>query len=93
MKPYELKIEKSALRQLDKLDNKTKSMLTNWIGNNLAECESPKTLPNAKPLTGKKDVWRYRVGTYRILALIQDEVITITVFRIAHRKEAYGAEK
>ena len=33
--------------------------------------------------------YRIRVGEYRILYLIEDEVVTIFVVKIAHRKEVY----
>jgi len=35
------------------------------------------------------DLWRYRVGDYRIICTIEDEKIEILVLRIAHRKEVY----
>ncbi len=35
------------------------------------------------------DLWRYRVGNYRIMAEIDDERIRILVVRIAHRSDAY----
>lgn len=33
--------------------------------------------------------WRYRIGDYRVLCLLRDEVVTVEVFRIRHRSEAY----
>lgn len=33
--------------------------------------------------------WRYRVGNYRILCLIQNGTLIIEVFNIGHRKDIY----
>lgn len=37
----------------------------------------------------KMGQWRYRIGDYRVLCLLRDEVVTVEVFRIRHRSEAY----
>jgi len=34
-------------------------------------------------------IWRYRVGNYRILAEIKDDVLIILIIEIADRKEVY----
>ncbi|MFP4457918.1 MAG: type II toxin-antitoxin system RelE family toxin [Clostridia bacterium] len=35
------------------------------------------------------DIWRYRVGSYRILAKIEDSTVTITVVTVGHRRDIY----
>jgi mRNA interferase RelE/StbE len=35
------------------------------------------------------DLWRYRVGDYRILCDIQDGVLTVLVLQIGNRREVY----
>ena len=34
-------------------------------------------------------VWRYRVGDYRILAQIMDDVLTVLAVSVGHRKVVY----
>lgn len=36
--------------------------------------------------------WRYRVGDYRLICSIEDEILTVLVVRVRHRKEAYKAD-
>ena len=49
--------------------------------------ENPR--PNGcKKLVGT-DSWRFRVGEYRIVYSIEDNVLLIEVIRVAHRKEVY----
>ncbi len=40
-------------------------------------------------LSGLINEYRIRVGNYRIIYAIADNVIIVTVIRIAHRKDAY----
>ena len=39
--------------------------------------------------TPYQDLWRYRVGNYRIITEIDNDSIHILVVRVAHRREAY----
>lgn len=40
-------------------------------------------------LTGEADKYRVRVGRYRILYVIRDEIVTVTVVAIGHRRDVY----
>ena len=41
-------------------------------------------------LKGKlKDIWKYRTGNYRILYSIRQDLLTVLVLRIRHRKNVY----
>ena len=42
-----------------------------------------------KKLRGYKDLWRIRVGDYRIVYIIDDEHKTASVTRVAHRGDVY----
>lgn len=62
--------------------------LATWIKNNLDGCMDPRAF--GKGLTANHSgEWRYRVGSYRILALIHDDVVTIEVFSIGRRDTVY----
>ena len=45
--------------------------------------------PGCIKLTGEDNVWRVRVGDYRILYEILDQRLSILVIRIADRRDAY----
>lgn len=34
-------------------------------------------------------LWRYRVGDYRVICLIEDEQLVVLVVGVTHRSEAY----
>ena len=36
-----------------------------------------------------RDYWRYRVGDYRILCRLEDNIVTVFVVHAGHRREVY----
>lgn len=44
-----------------------------------------------KKLRGADDLWRVRVGDYRIIYAVDDTAPVIEIRVIRHRKDAYGA--
>ncbi len=52
--------------------------------------QTPYQHPNIKALKGQlKGYYRYRVGDYRILYEVNDQMIQVIVIKIAHRSEIY----
>ena len=45
--------------------------------------------PGAVKLMGEPDLWRTRVGDYRVIYSIDDDRLIVLVVRIAHRKDIY----
>jgi len=86
---YSVKYKKSALKKLDKLDVPVRNRIKTWIEENLEGCENPRW--KGKPLTGDmNELWRYRVGDYRIIAQIQDAEVVILVVKIDKRGDVYN---
>ena len=46
-------------------------------------------LSGVQKLKGGHDIWRLRVGDFRVLYTIAQEVVTVTVIRVRHRREVY----
>ncbi|MEI7741473.1 MAG: type II toxin-antitoxin system RelE/ParE family toxin [bacterium] len=85
---YEARWSEHALGDLRRLDLKLANRITikvDWF------CEQTKPLAFAKSLGGKfDDVYRFRVGDYRILfEIINGKVSLLMVLRVKHRREAY----
>jgi mRNA interferase RelE/StbE len=40
-------------------------------------------------LKGEDELWRIRVGDYRVVYTIQDDQLIVLVVRVAHRKDVY----
>lgn len=75
-------------KEFKKLDRYTMKMIKAWIEKNLSGCEN--TRVKGKALTAnRKGQWRYRIGDYRLLCLIEDEELVILALSIGHRREVY----
>jgi len=80
-------ITKPAQKDLAKLEPRTKEMIIH----SLSKLESIPSLSMAdlKKLQGVNDLWRLRVGDWRILLRFNDNRIIIYALRVNHRREAY----
>jgi mRNA interferase RelE/StbE len=45
--------------------------------------------PGVKKLSGESELYRIRVGDYRVLYAIEDDELVVLVVSVADRKEAY----
>ncbi len=87
---YEVKYTEKAIKSLKKLDRSVLVMIKAWIEKNLVDTENPKA--HGKGLTSNRSgQWRYRVGAYRILAEIQDDVLVILLIDIGNRSSIYDS--
>ena len=79
---FDIKAKKS----FDKLDMPVKVRIIKWLNVNIKDCENPRLF--GKALEGDlRNYWRYRVGKYRILADIKDEVFTVLVIKVDKRSD------
>ena len=82
---YDLIYDKKYLKSLKKLDIQAQKIISNWVENNLLNCEEPRF--SGKPLTGNfKGLWRYRIGSYRLLAKIDDDKLIIFAIDVGAQK-------
>ena len=85
---YRVEFTKQALKQLRKMDRFDAQIILEWIEHRLEGCDDPRVW--GKGLTANRSgQWRYRVGDYRVLCVILDDVVTIEVFSIEHRSSVY----
>lgn len=83
---YSVEYTKTAFRELKKMDRKIASFIVSYIEDKLVNCEDPRRY--GKTLQGAlKSKWRYRVGDYRVLAKIQDDIVVITVVEVGHQRD------
>lgn len=85
MAGYSVRIKRSALKELEAIGTKADRRRIVQRIRGLAQDPRP---PGAQKLSGRER-YRLRQGRYRILYAIHDDVLTVYVVRIAHRREAY----
>lgn len=75
-------------KEFKKLDKYTQLMIKSWIEKNLINCENPRQ--HGKALTANRHgQWRYRIGDYRLICLIEDNELVILALSVGHRREVY----
>jgi mRNA interferase RelE/StbE len=52
-------------------------------------CDDPRGSGQSKKLKGSPDRFRLRVGAYRVVYPINEEIRTVRLDRVRHRREAY----
>jgi len=82
---YKVAFDKDAEKEFLKLDTQAQKL----IASKVIDLQNG-NFSNDKHLQGKhKGKFRKRAGNYRIIYLKENELLVITVIRVAHRKEAY----
>ncbi len=81
---YSIEFSKKAQKKLDKLSDEIANPILSAIGS-LSENPRPRGYKNLK---GRKG-YRIRVGNYRVIYEIFDNVLLIEVVDLGHRKDIY----
>ncbi len=77
----------AAEKQFSKLGKSAQRDLGKYIAKNLESEEDPRRF--GKPYLSIKNAWRYRVGDYRLVCLIQNAQFIVLVVKVGHRREVY----
>ena len=86
---WRIEISETAKRNLAKLDRTIAKRIVAFLRGRLAAAADPRAL--GKPLRGPlREYWRYRIGDYRVICDIQDEVMRVLVIDLGHRKDIYS---
>ena len=75
-------------KDLRKIGPQAARRIRDYLRDRIAVLEDPRQLGH--PLKGQlAELWRYRIGDYRVVCELRDEVLVVLVVRIGHRKEVY----
>jgi mRNA interferase RelE/StbE len=85
---WTIEYAETAKKQLRKLDKLAARRIVDFMDERVSQNDDPRRM--GKALKGPLgDLWSYRMGDFRILCDIQDEVLTILVLQIGNRREVY----
>jgi mRNA interferase RelE/StbE len=82
---YRVFLERAAEKNLNRLSSEVHDRVITAI-RGLASDPRP---PGCRKLSGSKHDWRIRVGDYRVVYEIADEIRIVRVNRVRHRREVY----
>ena len=84
MARYKVEIKRSAVKEIESLPRKEILIVLNRI-RRLSDDPRP---GEGKKLSGQEK-YRVRCGDYRILYLIEDDVLVVYIVKVGHRKDVY----
>lgn len=82
---YAVEYDPKALKELTKLDKPVARRIIKAVDALSADPRPAGT----RPLVGYPNLWRMRVGDYRVIYTIKDAVLVVLALRVAHRSAVY----
>ena len=86
---WRIELTAAVVKQLAKLDKAEARRITAFLRQRLARLDDPRATGKALPGPLLGTYWRYRVGDYRIICDIQDDVLCVLVIEIGNRREVH----
>ena len=86
MADYSISFVRSARKELESLPNPLLRRILTKI-ETLAKNPRP---AGCKKLKGARDLWRIRIGEYRVVYSVLDREVRIEIITVRHRSQAYG---
>ncbi len=85
---WSVEIADFAERQLRKLDRPVRDRILDYLHERIEGCKNPRHF--GEPLKGgRAGLWRYRVGDYRIICELRDNLLVVLALSVGHRREIY----
>jgi mRNA interferase RelE/StbE len=86
---WQIEFDPAAEKELKKLDKQVALRIIKFLKERVLTTENPRSLGEA--LRGSKlgELWKYRVGDFRIVCEIIDSKLIILIIKIGDRKDVY----
>jgi mRNA interferase RelE/StbE len=78
-----------AEKELDKLDPQQAKRILRFLFERVSHLDDPRSIGEALKGSRFNTLWKYRVGDYRIIASLEDNIARILIVKIGDRKEVY----
>ena len=86
---WRIELDDASKKDLEKLDEQVARRITAFLRERVAPLDDPRSIGEALKGANLGDLWKYRVGDYRIIVSIEDGAVRILVVRIGNRREVY----
>lgn len=86
---WTVEFDPSAEKELDKLDPQQAKRILMFLFERVSHLDDPRSIGEALKGSRFNNLWKYRVGDYRIIASLEDKIARILIVKIGDRKEVY----
>ena len=84
---YAVVFKKSAAKELQVLPKKIQQKILDAV--QLLSLNPYTELLQIKKMKGAESLYRLRIQDYRVIYLIESQIVKVTIIKIGHRKEVY----
>jgi len=84
MARYKIEVKQSAAKELRKIP---KASLVRVLDRIASLADNPR--PDGSMKLTNQEKYRLRIGNYRVLYSIEDDILTVYVVKVGHRKDVY----
>ena len=84
-----IRFEKAAAKELGKLDRQVADRIVRFLRERVAAADDPRAFGEALKGSTLGELWKYRVGDYRLTCDIVDAEITVVVVRVGNCSDVY----
>lgn len=88
---WKIEYLQSAQKEARKIDPQARKRIKKYLEHVVA-LEDPRQVGKALK-GGLSNLWRYRIGDYRVICELRDDVLIVLVVTIGHRKNVYKKNK
>ena len=78
-----------AERNVQDLDRPVARRIARFLFHRVAKLENPRSIGESLHGPELGELWKYRVGAYRVICKIEDARLVVLVVRVGHRSEIY----
>ena len=83
---WRIEFDPAAAKELRKLGTTPARRIVEFLSTRIAGLDDPRSLGEA--LKGRLgELWKYRIGEYRLIVDIRDTVLVILIVHVGHRRE------
>lgn len=86
---WTVEVDANAEKQLGKINLNDALRIRKFLRERLVDTDNPRRIGKALVGSKYKNLWRYRVGDYRIICNLQDNRLVVLVIEIGHDSEVY----
>jgi mRNA interferase RelE/StbE len=86
---WRIEFDDAAKKELAKLDKQVARRITTFLRERVAVLDNPRAIGEALKGSRLGDFWKYRVGDYRIISMIEDNAVRILIVKIGNRRDVY----
>ena len=84
-----VELDPAVEKEMGKLDPQQAKRILRFLFERITHLEDPRSIGEALKGSRLNTLWKYRVGDYRIISSIEDNVSRILVIKVGDRKEVY----